>query len=165
MIFLLAFLVIVNLCFLSIFPDHTHFMCLLIVLNFSRKKFFSSTDFLYCFIIFYFRFLFFMIIFLLLTFSSICFLKFLAALGLSCCRCSFILVDAGYSLPVVLRLLIMMTALVVEYGLQYLWLVGSRAHRLSCSTAHGIFLDQGSNPRPLHWQAYSQPLDHIIMSQ
>ena len=73
MIFLLAFLVIVNLCFLSIFPDHTDFMCLLIVLNFSRKKFFSFTDFLYCFIIFYFRFLFFMIIFLLLTFSSICF--------------------------------------------------------------------------------------------
>ena len=32
------------------------------------------------------------------------------------------------------------------------------AHRLSCSTACGIFLGQGSNPCSLHWQAYSQPL-------
>ena len=30
----------------------------------------------------------------------------------------------------------------------------------SCSTACGIFPDQGSNPRPLHWQADSQPLRH-----
>ena len=29
------------------------------------------------------------------------------------------------------------------------------AHRLSCSMAQGIFLDQGSNPCPLHWQADS----------
>ena len=29
---------------------------------------------------------------------------------------------------------------------------------LSCSTAYRIFLDQGSNPCPLHWQAGSQPL-------
>ena len=29
------------------------------------------------------------------------------------------------------------------------------AHRLSCSAACGIFLDQGSNPCPLHWQADS----------
>ena len=34
------------------------------------------------------------------------------------------------------------------------------AHRLSCSAACGIFPDQGSNPRPLHWQADSQPLHH-----
>ena len=32
----------------------------------------------------------------------------------------------------------------------------------SCSTraTHGIFLDPGSNPRPLHWQADSCPLFH-----
>ena len=43
-----------------------------------------------------------------------------------------------------------------------LWSTGSRhggsvavAHRLSCSTAYGIFPDQGSNPCPLHWQADS----------
>ena len=34
------------------------------------------------------------------------------------------------------------------------------AHWPSCSTACGIFPDQGSNPCPLHWQADSQPLHH-----
>ena len=34
------------------------------------------------------------------------------------------------------------------------------AHRPSCSAACGILPDQGSNPRPLHWQADSQPLRH-----
>ena len=34
------------------------------------------------------------------------------------------------------------------------------AHGLSCSTACGIFPDQGSNPCPRHWQADSQPLRH-----
>ena len=33
-------------------------------------------------------------------------------------------------------------------------------HGFSCSTARGIFLDQGLNPCPLHWQADSYPLDH-----
>ena len=50
-----------------------------------------------------------------------------------------------------------------------LWLrsTGSRcagsvvvAHGPSCSTACGIFPDQGLNPCPLHWQADSQPLRH-----
>ena len=34
------------------------------------------------------------------------------------------------------------------------------AHGPSCSAACGIFLDQGSNPCPLHRQADSQPLRH-----
>ena len=34
------------------------------------------------------------------------------------------------------------------------------AHGPSCSTAYGIFPDQGSNPCPLHWQADPQPLHH-----
>ena len=34
------------------------------------------------------------------------------------------------------------------------------AHGPSCSTACGIFPDQGSNPCPLHWQADSQSLRH-----
>ena len=45
---------------------------------------------------------------------------------------------------------------------QELWHVGPRvrgalvvAHGLSCSAACGIFLDQGSNPCPLHWQVNS----------
>ena len=60
------------------------------------------------------------------------------------------------------------------HGLQQLWHSGSVvvacrlqstasvvvAHGLSCSMACGIFLDQGSNPCPLHWQADSQPLRH-----
>ena len=48
-----------------------------------------------------------------------------------------------------------------------LWSTGSRragsvvvAHGPSCSAACGIFLDQGSNPCPLHQQADSQPLLH-----
>ena len=37
------------------------------------------------------------------------------------------------------------------------WLAGSVvvAHGLSCSTARGIFPDQGSNPCPLNWQVDS----------
>ena len=34
------------------------------------------------------------------------------------------------------------------------------AHGPSCSAACGIFPDRGPNPRPLHWQADSQPLRH-----
>ena len=34
------------------------------------------------------------------------------------------------------------------------------AHGPSCSTACGIFPDQGLSPCPLHWQADSQPLHH-----
>ena len=34
------------------------------------------------------------------------------------------------------------------------------AHGPSRSVACGIFPDQGLNPRPLHWQADSQPLRH-----
>ena len=48
-----------------------------------------------------------------------------------------------------------------------LWSTGSRragsvvvAHGPSCFAAFGIFPDQGSNPRALHWQADSQPLRH-----
>ena len=49
-----------------------------------------------------------------------------------------------------------------SYGAQALGHVGSAivAHGLICSTAHGIFPDQGSNPCPLHWQVDSYPLYH-----
>ena len=33
-------------------------------------------------------------------------------------------------------------------------------HRLTCSEAHGILPDKGSNPCCLHWQADSLPLSH-----
>ena len=48
-----------------------------------------------------------------------------------------------------------------------LWSTGSRragsvvvAHGPICSAVCGILPDQGPNPRPLHWQADSQPLRH-----
>ena len=34
------------------------------------------------------------------------------------------------------------------------------AHGLSCCMSCGIFLDQGLNPCPLHWQVDSQSLNH-----
>ena len=37
------------------------------------------------------------------------------------------------------------------------------AHRLSCSVACGIFLDQDLNPFPLHWQADSFFLNFIYL--
>ena len=56
------------------------------------------------------------------------------------------------------------------FSLQWLLLLqstGSRCmgsvvlvHGLRCPPACGIFLDQGSNPCPLHWQVDSLPLDH-----
>ena len=48
-------------------------------------------------------------------------------------------------------------------GLQQLQHSGSVlvVHGLSCSAACGIFPDQGLNPRPLHWQADSNPLCHL----
>ena len=45
---------------------------------------------------------------------------------------------------------------------QQFWRAGCReqGHRLSCSEAGGIFLEQGSILRPLSWQADSEPLNH-----
>ena len=81
-----------------------------------------------------------------------------------------VVADRGYSLVVVRRLVA-----VASLGAQALgsrasavaahwpWAMGASiavAHGLSRSTARGIFLDQGSNPCPLHWQADSYPLHH-----
>ena len=57
------------------------------------------------------------------------------------------------------RALGVQASVVVALGL---WSAGSVvvAHGISCSTACGIFPDQGLNPCPLHWKAKSQPLDH-----
>ena len=48
----------------------------------------------------------------------------------------------------------MQASVVVAHGLQSTGSVAV-AHGLSCSAACGIFLDQGSNPCPLQWQADS----------
>ena len=105
---------------------------------------------------------------------------FLAALGLRCCMWAFSgCGERGLLFIAVYGLLTAVASLVVEHrlqahGLQQLQHTGSVvvarglqsagsvvvAHGLSCSTACGIFPDQGSNPCPLHWQADSQPLRH-----
>ena len=65
-------------------------------------------------------------------------------LGIRCCE--------GFSLVVASRLLTAVASLVAECGL-----TGSivAVHRLSCSTACGIFPDQELNLCPLHGQADS----------
>ena len=98
---------------------------------------------------------------------------FLAALGLCCCTLAFSSCgERGLLFVAVCGLLIAVAFLVAEHGLQahklqQLQHVGSVvaelglqsagsvvvAHELSCSAACGIFLDQGWNPCPLHWQA------------
>ena len=78
----------------------------------------------------------------------------------------------GCSLILVCGLLTVVASLVSEHRLQGAWAsevaapklqtTGSTvaAHRLSCSPACGLFPDQGSDPRLLHWQADSLPLSH-----
>ena len=101
--------------------------------------------------------------------------SFLAALGLCCCAWDFtscseqgysslwytgfplwwLLFVAAHRLQVRgLQQLQQMGSVVVAHGLQS---TGSVVvvHGLSCSAACGIFPDQGSNPRPLHWQVDS----------
>ena len=65
-----------------------------------------------------------------------------------------------------LRWLLLLRSTGSRCRLQQLWHAGSVVmacrlqstgsvvvvHGLSCSVAYGIFPDQGSNPRPLHWQ-------------
>ena len=74
-------------------------------------------------------------------------------------RPSLATVSGGYSPVVVLGLL---NAVASHCGQRALGCTGSVTvvHRLSHSAAYGNFLDQGSNPRPLHWHRDSQPLDH-----
>ena len=100
---------------------------------------------------------------------------FLAALGLRCCTRAFSSCSKqGLLFVAVHGLLIAVASLVGEHelqarGLQQLWLAGLVVvacglqssgsvvvvHGLSCSAACGIFLDQRSNPCPLHWQVDS----------
>ena len=88
---------------------------------------------------------------------------FLAVLGFYCCTRAFPSCGQRGLLFVVVRgLLIVVASLAAEHGLQacslqYLWPLGLVivARGLSCSTACGIFRDQGSNPCPLHWQVDS----------
>ena len=64
--------------------------------------------------------------------------------------------NGGYSLLIVSvhGLLTVVASLVAKHGLQACLMV-VEVYGLSCSEACGIFLDQGWNPCPLHWQADS----------
>ena len=92
---------------------------------------------------------------------------FLAALGLRCCVWAFCsCCKQGLLFVAVRGLLIMVASLVAEHSLQVHRLSSCgrglqsaasvvAVHGLSCSSARGIFPDQGSNPCPLHWRADS----------
>ena len=54
-----------------------------------------------------------------------------------------------------IQLLLVVAPFVEEHRLEGMWASVVVAHWLSCPAAREIFLDQGSNPCPLHWQADS----------
>ena len=79
----------------------------------------------------------------------------MAVLGLRCCVQAFSSCgERGLLFVAVCGLLIAVASLAAEHGLKSAGSVVV-AHGLSCSAACGIFLDQGSNPCPLYWQADS----------
>ena len=96
----------------------------------------------------------------------------MAVLGLHCYTRAFSNCSEGYCLAAVFGFLMLGASLAMAQGLQAAWTsvaavpglqsTGSVvvAHGLSCFTECGIFLDQGLNPRLLHWQANSLPLSH-----
>ena len=58
------------------------------------------------------------------------------------------------------ELLLVLTPLVLEHGLEGMKASVVAGHGLNCPNACGIFPDQRSNLGPQHWQAESLPLDH-----
>ena len=85
---------------------------------------------------------------------------FMAVLGLRFCARAFsVVASGGHSSSRCAGLSLSRPPLLQSTGSRH---AGSVivAHGPSCSTACGIFPDQGSNPCPLHWQADSQPLRH-----
>ena len=94
-------------------------------------------------------------------------------LGLCCCAgFSLVSESGGYSLAVVLGLLISVASPVVEQGLSRMRASVAAAHGLSCtgliivayelssSTARGILPNQGLNPCLLYWQVDSLRASH-----
>ena len=69
-------------------------------------------------------------------------------------------VSRGSSLVAARGFLFVGASLVAEHRLQGVQASVAVVHRLTCPEACRIFLDQGSNPCPLLWEADSQPLDH-----
>ena len=71
------------------------------------------------------------------------------------CGLSLAAASRGHSLIVMRGLLIEVASFTAEHGLQGTRASGVVAHRLSCSMAYRIFLDQGSNQCPLDCKADS----------
>ena len=65
------------------------------------------------------------------------------------CRLSLVVVSRSDTLAAVHRLL------TVERGSRGSWAPAVMAHSLSCLPTCGIFLDQGLNLCPVHWQVDS----------
>ena len=87
--------------------------------------------------------------------------SFLAVLGLHCFAQPFSSCSERWLLFVVmLGLLIVLASLISQHRFQASLDSVVVVYNLSCPEACGIFLDQGLNPRPLHWQAESYPLCH-----
>ena len=84
---------------------------------------------------------------------------FMAVLGLRFCARAFSSCGKGGPFFIAVRRSLIIAALLRSTGSRR---TGSAivAHGPSCSSACGIFPDQGPNPCPLHWQADSQPLRH-----
>ena len=101
------------------------------------------------------------ILFILFYFIYLFIYLFLAVLGLGFCARAFSSCGKRGPLFIAVRgpLTIMWPLLLRSTGSRCAGSVVV-AHRPSCSTACGIFPDQGSNPCPLHQQADSQPLHH-----
>ena len=86
---------------------------------------------------------------------------FLAALGLRCCTRAFSSCKrAGATLHCSARASHCGGLSCCRARAPGAWASVAVAPRLSCSSACGILPDQGSNPRPPHWQADSQTLCH-----
>ena len=99
------------------------------------------------------------------------FCKLIKYLWLRMVGCSLVAESEGFSLVAVCRLLTAAASLAVAHRLWAPGLssaapgpqdTGSAAvvRGLICSAACGIFMDQGLNLYPLHWQADSYPLSH-----
>ena len=80
---------------------------------------------------------------------------FLTAVGLHCCAWAFSSCGERELLFVVVRGLLIAVASRCGAWALGAWASVIVARGFSCSAACGIFLDQGSNPCPLHWQVDS----------
>ena len=87
------------------------------------------------------------------------FYLFLVALSLCCCSGAFSSCSKqGLLFMVVCGRLTVVASLCCGTRALHVWASVPVAHTLSCSAACGIFLDQGLNLHPLHWEADSYPL-------